>query len=642
MKQLVITFSFILLFITGTLAQQYKTHQVQEGETIISIAKLYKVTPLEIYQLNPDAKQGLRPTSILIIPKTKVPSANTETVVTITQELDGFKKHKVRRKETLYSLSKKYKITEDDIKKYNKWLYSENLRRGDKLQIPIFKEVRKEEIVDNTIQEYTVEKGEGKWRVAYKFGISVQELEILNPEMGDALVEGQVITVPRIADNMVRTVDDNSGYYKVLPSEGYYRLKIKLGLTKDELVTLNPELNDGGLKDGMILRIPKGIMVLSSRVNNSEKFSLIDSIANYDTKHLVVMLPFELNRINPDSVYEAKRRIKSKRSLNVSLDFHSGVLVALDSAKYLGISTKLDVYDTRNHESEVVSIIDRNDFSTVDAVIGPLLTKNFNRAASELKRDNIPVLSPIVQEVNLNENVFQTRPSDDMLRNKIVDFVVKDSLVQKVFIVSDSINRKISNALKSKFPAAKQIFSRKNKKRKKDGYFITPEDFEDILLPGKNVVFLETQDEGFVSNVSSMLNSLIDAEERIEIVLMTTRMNPAFEGENIRNVHLSNLKFHFPTVQKDYDEDTKNAFVNIYKKKYGIAPNKFAVRGFDMTMDILLRLSAKENLFQGADYDMETEYVENKFKYSKKLFGGYYNVAAYIVKYDNLRLVEAK
>ncbi|NND10356.1 MAG: LysM peptidoglycan-binding domain-containing protein, partial [Flavobacteriaceae bacterium] len=255
MKRLLLVLS--LLITVSINAQQYKTHQVQEGETIISISKLYKVTPLEIFQLNPDAKQGLKSNTVLLIPKTKVPSANSNTVVTITQELQGFKKHKVRRKETLYSLSKRYNVPQEDIKKYNKWLYAENLRKGDKLQIPIYKEIRKEEIVDNTIQEYIVQQGEGKWRVAYKFGISVEELETLNPDMGDSLKEGQILTVPNIADNLVRTVDETYGYYKVLPREGYYRLKIKLGLTKEELEELNPELKDGGLKDGMILKVPK-------------------------------------------------------------------------------------------------------------------------------------------------------------------------------------------------------------------------------------------------------------------------------------------------------------------------------------------------------------------------------------------------
>ena len=139
----------------------------------------------------------------------------------------------------------------------------------------------------------------------------------------------------------------------------------------------------------------------------------------------------------------------------------------------------------------------------------------------ELKRDNVPVISPIVDKVQLSGNAFQTRPSDDMLRSKIIDFVAQDSLVEKVIIVSDSKHKNISNILKSKFPSAKQIFSRmekdKKKKTEKDGYYVLPEDFEDVIQPGKNVVFLETKDEGFVSNVSSTLNSLINVEEKIEI-----------------------------------------------------------------------------------------------------------------------------
>jgi len=83
MKTFFKIFILALLFnCASAKAQQYKTHKVQDDETIISIAKLYKVTPLEIYQLNPDARDGLRPNAILIIPKTKVPSANSNTVVT--------------------------------------------------------------------------------------------------------------------------------------------------------------------------------------------------------------------------------------------------------------------------------------------------------------------------------------------------------------------------------------------------------------------------------------------------------------------------------------------------------------------------------------------------------------------------------
>ncbi len=47
-------------------------------------------------------------------------------------------------------------------------------------------------------------------------------------------------------------------------------------------------------------------------------------------------------------------------------------------------------------------------------------------------------------------------------------------------------------------------------------------------------------------------------------------------------------------------------------------------------------------LYESAKLENETEYVENKFLYKKKMFGGYYNNAVYIIKYDDLKIVEAE
>ena len=43
------------LFFTSTIFSQEKntTHKVEDGETINQIAQKYKVTPFDIYQLNP-------------------------------------------------------------------------------------------------------------------------------------------------------------------------------------------------------------------------------------------------------------------------------------------------------------------------------------------------------------------------------------------------------------------------------------------------------------------------------------------------------------------------------------------------------------------------------------------------------------
>jgi hypothetical protein len=54
-----------------------------------------------------------------------------------------------------------------------------------------------------------------------------------------------------------------------------------------------------------------------------------------------------------------------------------------------------------------------------------------------------------------------------------------------------------------------------------------------------------------------------------------------------------------------------------------------------------MRLASQDNLYDASTDAVETEYIENKFRYNKSLFGGYINEAVYIVKYDDLRIVKA-
>ncbi|OUR95565.1 peptidoglycan-binding protein [Flavobacteriales bacterium 34_180_T64] len=632
-------FVFILIVIfacnLSIHAQSFKTHKVKAGETIESIAKQYLVTPFDIYALNPDAKSKLAVNTVLIIPNSKI---KNQEVTSETKEVIGYKKHKVKRKETLYSISKDFNIEIDELKKYNTFLYSEPLKKGNKLRIPRYKTIVSKVTLNNTLKKYIVLPKEGKWRVAYKFGITIDELSELNPNMNEVLQPGDSVFVPNIANNEEKPVEDSYNYYEVLPKEGFYRLKVKLGLSQEELEALNPELKASGLKVGMILKVPNEIntTVSNEAVTHS---NLATKITNFKAKRLALMMPYRLNRIDVDSIAETKNAIRLDSRLSISLDFHSGVLMALDSAKQLGISSHLKVFDTRDHLSEVTKLLAANDFSEYDAVIGPLMPANLERVALELKRDNVPVISPFTTPKNLYSNVFQTTPSSDLLETSIVDFVKLDSLKKHVVIISDSKHKSKSNRLKAAFPTAKQIFSRKNDEGK-DMYYILPDDLLDLFKNGKNIVFLETNNEGFASTVISGLNSLISDEQ--EIVLMTTDKNKAFEGKNVSNYHLSNLKFHYPSINKTFNAAINSNFIKDYRRTYGVYPNKYAVRGFDLTLDLLLRLSTSDDLYKASGSDIETVYIENKFRYSKKMFGGFYNEAVYVVKYADLTIVEAK
>lgn len=615
-------------------AQKFKTHTVKQGETIESIAKKYQVSTSDIYALNPDAKRKLAIDSVLIIPNAAGLSSD---ITTETKELVGYKSHKVKRKETLYSISKEYNVAIEDIKKHNKRLYSENLRKGDDIRIPQYKSFVSKVRPDSALKTYTVQPKEGKWRVAYKFGITVAELEAMNPNMNDVLQPGDQVYVPKTSDEKV--VDDNYNYYTVQKSEGFYRLKVKLGLTQEELEALNPELKTDGLKVGMVLKVPQNVKV-GEVMGEVESTNLSSHLKNLKTKKIAVMLPFRLNRVDTDSVQEAKDLIKSDRRLSVSLDFHSGVLMAVDSAKHLGISTNLKVFDTEDQVAEVSKILSSNDFSDYDAVIGPLMANNFDRVARTLDKDKVPVISPITKPSQLYDNVFQTIPEPEMLEKAIIDFVKEDMSRRNVVIISDHSHRAISNRLKGEFGNARQIFSRKGKNGQ-DAFYIMASDLGGAFANGKNYVFLETANEALVSNVTSMLNGLTNKNQ--DIILVSTNKTDAFEGANVSNYHLANLRFHYPSINKTSNSDQPDSFVRAYKKRYGTEPNKYAARGFDLTLDVLLRLASENDLYKASGNDIETKYTENKFRYSKKPHGGYFNEAVYVVAYTtDLTIEEAK
>ena len=95
----------------------------------------------------------------------------------------------------------------------------------------------------------------------------------------------------------------------------------------------------------------------------------------------------------------------------------------------------------------------------------------------------------------------------------------------------------------------------------KEQFYIQFETVQKALQPGRTLVFLETNNEGFASNVTSMLNGLngitlqkdeededVEFEVERELTLMTTNRNKAFMGSNISNTDLSNLNFQFPSV----------------------------------------------------------------------------------------------
>ncbi len=635
MKNIIILL-FICVFNSATFAQDtYRSHTVQKGETVYSIAKKYGISKKEIYSLNPDVKNGMKTNTILILPITDIINSENPGIV--------FKKHKVKRKETLFSISQRYDVSIEEIKKYNKQLYSAPLKKRDILMIPVEKKSSSNNSTTTTVttntnhssetSTYTVQPKDSKYGIARKFGITIAELEELNPDLGESLKIGTVLTVPKVSVvDSASIEEENFEFYEVQPKEGFFRLKVKLGLTKEEIITLNPYAKDG-LKEGMILKIPK-----ENTENSTDKIptvNLENGIINVTKKNLVVMLPFRLQRTDSDSISNNIGLLKEDRTLRIALDFYSGVLMATEFAKDKGISVHVDVYDTEASERKVSSIISQNDFKNVDAVIGPLLEKNVVKAVSLLKSTDTPVFSPLSnREMRIYSNLFQTLPTNTMLEKAMLDYLNENSSGKNIILICDNKRSKQKATILTALPDIKVISPRKGK----NGEFLYIGDIDTKIDKGlENWVILESVNPVLVSNVVALLNGM---PVEYKLRLFTLDKRKVYDYHDISNIHLANLNFTFPSIKRDYDHKEPNSFITSYKNKYGVLPNKFAIRGFDVTYDVLLRLASADDVYDATKNDFVTEYIENKFRYTKKMFSGYQNVAFYIIKYNNDLQVE--
>ena len=119
--------------------------------------------------------------------------------------------------------------------------------------------------------------------------------------------------------------------------------------------------------------------------------------------------------------------------------------------------------------------------------------------------------------------------------------------------------------------------------------------------------------------------------------MVTTNKNNAFEGVNVSNNLLSNLKFQYASTNKKIDIEGDNSFIQEFISNYKFFPSKYSLRAYDLVYDMLLRIS-NGNFDDNDLHEIETEYFENKFKYKRSLSGSIDNVGVYLMKFENLKV----
>lgn len=629
---------FILVFLSfNTIFSQSQNlikHKVAKGETVNQISKKYSVTPFDIYKLNPDAQNGVSENTILIIPNKSVTKPRVASMPT---------KHVVLAKETLFGISKQYNTTIEAIEKINAEALKDGVKIGMTLLIPAGNATSKPETkIEGHLKPavyHEVQPKETKYGIAKQYGITAEQLEKQNPEIVNGLPIGFKLLIsgtalvktpkPVVVVTPTETPKPIETGYVVKPKETIYSLSNQFGVTQEELIALNPALKDG-VQEGMTLKVP-------ARTITEAKKEYKDLTKTYKTqtnKKLALLLPFNISRLDQDTINSTKARLKKDKFLNMTLDFYAGALIAIDSVKKMGLNVDVTILDSDETKStsNINNLIQKYDLKSMDALIGPFYQNNVEKTAELLSPYNVPVISPLSKDYDKRyANLIQATPSTDDVKRAMFDFM-------------RAKGGNIIAVIDPKKGSVKQYISENHKDvqfadfNENGGLDIAK--LKSLLVKDKvNFVIMETERTNLILGTTTALQSAM-AEYQIRLVILGE--NEALDYEEIQMSRLTKLKMHYPSLTRVNESDEASIFDTTFKRKNKVVPNQFATRGFDVTFDVLMRL-AQEKPFLETLNDAATEQVENKFYYVANPDGGYTNKGIYILYYDtDLTVKEAK
>jgi len=174
----------------------YYIHVVKPGQTLYSIAKAYNTSQKEITIENPGAASGIRIGQALKIP---VEPTMKQEIDTADKTDSGPERiHVVREGETLFSISRLYDTDVESLLEANREVDPDDIPTGYRLVLPgTGPDLKQPAYNEEGIVYHRVKRRETLYSISRYYGVDVEEIRNANPELGwGGPKSGQVIRIP--------------------------------------------------------------------------------------------------------------------------------------------------------------------------------------------------------------------------------------------------------------------------------------------------------------------------------------------------------------------------------------------------------------------------------------------------------------
>ncbi|HEY9113723.1 MAG TPA: LysM peptidoglycan-binding domain-containing protein [Bacteroidales bacterium] len=553
-----------------------------------------------------------------------------------------FVKHKVKSKETLYSISRDYGVTVNALLKANPGLDA-RIKVDQVILIPKI-ENEKDFVVFHVTSKTNLRK------VANLYNVPVGLLEDENPDLEYRLYPGQKVRVP--VGKKIFVVEEKVDVNEEIAAEPEPKKEAETSIFREKCDTDNP--------------------------NTRKTFKVALMVPLYleqaDSLHKELFLKTENDDFMPFRF----------------LGFYEGALMAADSLKKLGMNIKLYVYDVDDNASKTASLLRKPELRDMDLIIGPFLNKSFDQVARFAGNYKIPIVNPLSfrDEIITNYNsVIKVKPKNSYQNQLVADLIKRDFSDARVFLIKQSAYQDagelqlLQETLESSIPQIYKIPNRKitnlanqiSSKRKithlsslkLEGVSLNMASIESRLSDSTifenkllTINYSEDNLQNFKKNASVIRNSLviIYGDNKSFVMEVMNRLNEVRDTFNIRLIGLPNWErftnldnnqcndmnlIYLSSSFTDYELPEVEQFNYNFRQQYATEPGEYAFSGFDVTYFFLYALFHFDRRFTDCLEDLEMKLYQSSYQFkrvgdSDNFENSFWN----ILEYNQFRLEE--
>ncbi|HPM87745.1 MAG TPA: LysM peptidoglycan-binding domain-containing protein [Bacteroidales bacterium] len=557
----------------------YYIHLVKKGETAYSISKAYNITVEELNKENPPAVYGLKEGQALRLPVREAPAAQTPQPKPVQQPRDEsrYQYHHLQPGQTVYSLSKLYGVSEDEIIAANPGIEISRLPVNAEIAIPrreFMTEKQEFAVQDSKYIFHRVESGESLASIADHYGITIRELRRENRD----------IRFPQVGD--------------------YLRIPATAKTAAVEQAEQPPA-------DTVSVPVRDTVIVIP----RPEGYT---SVSNLKGKiNIAVLLPFYLSENAIRSDIDSSKWVRGQRVYKPVrrqddwiyymstpfIEMYQGILLAVDTLRALGMGVNLYTYDIKSDTLALTRLINRGQLAGMDLIIGPVYSRNLAIVAEYGRKMNIPVVSPVrlMNNSALQNNplLFLANSSLNVAQDAIAEEISDYYLDNFVFIHADTagvdpevkrFRNRIISELSSRIPFQEIKF--------KELMFYSRSAFNNdsinrlghaLSAKSENIIIIASEEDPVISETLQEIHSL---SKKFPVRVFGY---PSLRGiENLEPKFIFELDLLvFSPYWIDYSANDVKQFNSDFRNKFQTEPSEmsYAWLGYDITYYFLSGLA---------------------------------------------------